>query len=161
MKIEEVFDLLGHITIFFATLDFLTTLLIYDIITDEYKKNHNPLRDNTTLKQKFVLLKNLKITDVKSEPLLIEIHNFIEEAISISEERNRFMHDQWVFDDKYLEKDTIRKIKIGGLNKWEIKTEESNHSLQDIQSLLISIGKMQYKVNDALKELKNPRSKCV
>jgi len=149
MKIdkEEVFKILGHITVYFSTLDVLTTSLIFYLVTDEYKESRKPLSDSMTLANKFRFLQSLKNDDVKNLDVLNRVMGFLDEAILIAQERNRFMHDQWEFKDDNLNNGIIKLYKITGLKDWKWKTEDGvEYNIKKLQDLLSRIGNIQGKV---------------
>ena len=148
MKIitEDVYKILGQISIFFSTLDILTTSLIFYLTTEEYKKNNKPLNDRMTLAQKFIFLKGLSDKDVKDIDVLNRVRDFLDEAIIISQERNRFIHDQWEFKKDNMNNGTIKLYKITGLKEWKWKTVGVEYDLQKLNNLLTEIGRIQGKI---------------
>lgn len=139
MRIEkdEIFNMLGHITVFFATLDFLTTSLIFYLVTDEFKENKKRLSDAMTLANKFRFLQSLADDDVKNLDVLNRVRDFLDEAILIAQERNRFMHDQWEFKEDNLKDGVIKLFKITGLKEWKWKTEDGvEYNIEKLRELL-------------------------
>ena len=150
MKKEDVFQILGHITIFFSTLDIMTTKLILELVTEEYKSKNRPLNERATLKARFRLLQSLKDHDVKSVEAITVIREFLSEALEVAEERNRFMHDQWEFKEENLIEGFINRCKSVGLVEWKLKNEKVKYTIPELTALLNRIVKLQIMVGDIL-----------
>lgn len=159
MKLEhnKIFNILGHITVFFSTLDILTTMLIIDLTTEEYQANNTPLHDRMTLGQKFAFLKILQDEDVKDIDIMNRIRNLLDDGTSVSQERNRFMHNQWEFKEENLNKGIINCFQIKGLNNWEWNTNSKEYDITRLEKLLSDIGALQKKVGDELKRLQKKK----
>ena len=156
MNQQSVFQQFGHITVFFSTLDFFVTLFIIEIVSVEYKASKQPLNDYTTLGKKLRLIQNLSETDVIAPEVLVTVKQELDEAISVANERNRFMHDQWVFDPTTLEKGIINRMAFVDLKNW--KTNSSGkipYSEADLQSLQDRIASLQELFVDALNKVKS------
>jgi len=152
MKLTQklVFEMLGRITVFYATLDLLVSKLYLELILSDKASNVN---DTDLLPTKFKALKSLKETDVVSVVALDEIKMFADDAISLAKTRNRFLHDQWVFNPNDLAAGEIRRIKLSGIKERMLKTESCTHSYQDLEDLLKNLGEMQEKVGKVLEDV--------
>ena len=114
-KNEDFFKVFGHISVFFATLDFFVTYFIMQLVNGKLlnleKKQIDSLSDRT-LGQKFQFLKKIKEGDVKDGKVWSGLQKFLDDAIKLSEKRNRFIHDQWVFDNNAIKKGEIALHKL-------------------------------------------------
>ena len=148
---EKIFQLFGYISVFYSTLDFMVTNFIAEIVNEEYKPSKNKM-DNLTLGQKLEIVKKLNTTNVKSVEALEIINKVIDEAIKVSKERNRFIHDQWVFNPNDMEKGRIHRVSIKLSEKWKMTVETSHfYTEKDLTELLTKIGKLQVDFSDATK----------
>lgn len=138
---KDFLEIFGLISVRFATLDFLATNLFFNLVVS--KNKINSIDDKTTLGQKLKLLKELKPKDVKDGNILKELSGFIQEAIKIAEERNRYMHDQWVFDKEKISLGKISRFKIikVGLHFKIIKDKEL--AIEEINDFSEKIYRMQ------------------
>lgn len=144
-KNKDFFQIIGHINIFFATLDFFASILLTEISKETYVKR--PKLD-APLGQKLRFFKNLKEEDVNDVSVLRQLKKYIDEAIDISDERNRYIHDQWVFNEQ--------KIKKGYIDRFRIKEGSKGIdgvtlSFDDLQSFLKKIGDMQKNIAPLIK----------
>lgn len=147
-KNEDFFQIIGHISIFFATLDFFVSVLLTDIVKETCTETP---KLNDTLGKKLRFLKSLAEKDVNNIVCLMELKKNIDEAIEISDERNRYIHDQWIFDEKKIKQGYIRRIKIIGTRHIKIVEEQESLSLNDLQVFLKKIGNMQKKISSLCK----------
>ncbi len=149
MTQESVFRIIGHITIFYSTLDFFVNRFIFENVTENYKLTHKPLSDFATLGQKLDLIKQLKEEDVKSVQTIKAVSMFIDEAIAVAKERNRFIHDLWKFAPEDLANNRITRLTPTNLKKWtfDFKTSEP-YTEASLNDLLNRIGQLQIKFCD-------------
>lgn len=153
---HQVFQIFGHITVFYATLDFLISAFIIEILTDSYKRSHKPFDSSSTLGKKFHYIKNIQKVDVISERILADAHSIIDEALDIANERNRFIHDNWMFSPNDLINDRIRRTTITLEDSWNFKVDHSEaYTEHDLTQLLQRIGQLQMKFGDMLDLLKH------
>lgn len=152
MTKEQIFQIFGHISVFYSTLDFFVTVFIFDIVNEEYKSINRPLRDDTTLGTKLRIIKELEESNVTSIESLQKSRIFIDEAILVSKERNRFIHDNWSFAPTDLNQGRISRMSLINLGKWGIDTEHSDfYTMEDLENLLSRLGKLQCDFLDARK----------
>lgn len=149
-KNEDFFQVIGHISVFFSTLDFMTSVLITKLIISNEKSR---FKDNTTLTQKFRIIEDYKEHEVSNIDILNELKEFMPEAIEISKKRNRFIHDQWIFRPENIEIGKIERAMVIGLEGNKTQLETFNHSLEDLYQLLNEIGSIQKKVGALLGRL--------
>ena len=152
-KNEDFFKVFGHISVFFATLDFFVTYFIMQLVNGKLlnleKKQIDSLSDRT-LGQKFQFLKKIKEGDVKDGKVWSGLQKFLDDAIKLSEKRNRFIHDQWVFDNNAIKKGEIALHKLilcevisGKQNSVGVKTQKENYTIDQLYSFLSEVGAMQ------------------
>lgn len=155
MTEEEVFQIFGRISVVYSTLDFIITVLIMEIVNDNYKSPKNALNDNMTLGKKLDIIKNLEDSDVKSAVALQSVNKFIDDAILISKERNRFMHDQWLFAPNDLAEGKISKLTLVNLRSWGIDNIKSDfYSAEDLNNQHYKLLQMVEKVHITINELR-------
>ena len=58
--------------------------------------------------------------------MLQNVNKLIDDATLISQERNRFMHDQWIFAPKDLEEGKISRLRLVNLKSWGIDSIKSD-----------------------------------
>jgi hypothetical protein len=144
MTQEGIFKIIGHITIFYATLDFFVTRFIFESVTEEYKSKNKPMTDFITLGQKLDLISNLQDIDVKSADALKQAKLSMDEAKAVAKERNRFIHDLWKFDPRDLENGQITRMSQINLKTWKYDFKVSDaYTEQDLYGLLGRIGHLQ------------------
>lgn len=149
LSIEKVMQLFGKISVFYSTLDFLVTIYILEIVNAQSNEPKNLL--HKTLGQKFNIIKNLKKEDVKSFESLQALHSIMEDAISVSNERNRFIHDQWIFNPDDLIKGKISKFSIDDFDSKVFYTEE------DFKNLLKRLEDLHNIFNQAALDIPNSK----
>lgn len=157
-KNEDFFQILGQISVFFATLDVLTTSVILALVKKEKFSELKPLSDNTTLQQKLLWIKRLNEGCVKNTEALNELKGFIDEAIKVAEERNRYIHDQWLFNPEKIVEGRTTRFKLIGLKNFTCNFEPKDFSLDDFYLFKDEIAKLQIKmgsISDKLGLLKN------
>jgi hypothetical protein len=147
---EEYFEILGQITVFFSTLDSITTTIIVKITREDVPLQ---MSDTMTLKQKFRILEKYSDKDVVDNNILVEIKNILPEAPEISEKRNRFIHDQWVFDENTLKDDKILRYRLKGIKSRSFESEKSFHEKKEFKILLREIGSIQEYLSKYLNQL--------
>lgn len=144
---DDFLQIIGHISAAFALLDFVTMMLICRLIDGENFKKLK-IKDKTTLGQKLRILKKLEhvITDY---PLcLSELKKILPEAIKIADERNRYIHDQWIFDER-IASGNITRLRIKRKNECNInviKTEEKTFNIDFLCVFLNQIISVQDKI---------------
>lgn len=155
MNREYIFQIIGQTTIFYATLDFLVTRFIIDMASLQFKATEKGFRDTTTLGQKLRIIEKWNDEDVISVSILNEVKLHLEDAILLSQERNRFMHDQWLFDPKDLTQGFIKRISFTDLTTWNTESNLSDpYCIEDFNKLLERIAKQQISFSVYLDKLK-------
>ncbi|MFA7419334.1 MAG: hypothetical protein WCZ90_06570 [Melioribacteraceae bacterium] len=151
---ESFFQLFGHINVFFATIDFIVTLVIYRLLKFENFKN-SPINEKTTLKQKFRILKDVKAENVYDLNALKKINNFVDEAIELSEKRNRFIHDQWLFAPDLINEGKIGRLNLNKISMGSFTPQQETHSYEELVEFINKLGNMQKLVNYVFNLLPN------
>jgi len=151
MKNEDFEKVLGKISIFFATLDFLSSRLIVELDIQDVEKL---FKSNATLNQKFGLLNKLTETQVKQRETFKKLKEILPKAIDLSEQRNRFIHDQWVFNPNNISEGKIERIEIVNFHKSNFKIQKTIHTIENLYALLGEIGKIQIQIGNLLNEIK-------
>ncbi len=146
---EDFFKLFGHISVFFATWDMLTNILIFRLV-----KNPN-IDSRMTLGEKIKYLGHLDSNEVDDLDVLKDIKDFIEEsARDVSQERNRYIHDQWIFKESDIDEGKIERSEI--VLKPESKDlhlKTTRFSIADIEKFLVKVGACQKKTTDLIARL--------
>lgn len=143
---DDFFKVFGEISVHFATLDFLTTLLIFRLVRVERIEKKSPVDDRTTLGQKFRLLKELQDEQVYDQDVLKELRQILAHAIELSQERNRYIHDRWEFAGNTIAKGEIRRLTFTELDKWLMPSETRKFTLAELQDFRGDIDDMQNKI---------------
>ena len=160
MTQQIVIQKIGHITVFFSTLDFFVTRFIIELVTDDYKATKPSLNDNTTLGAKLARIEKLQDQDVISPQVLQHIKNFLPEAMEVSRIRNRFMHDQWVFNPETLAKGIINRVEFTDLKGWNTDSKlPMPYTEKDLEDVLSRIGALQTVFANAVETLQRPPAK--
>ncbi|MCL4840478.1 MAG: hypothetical protein KJZ79_01475 [Bryobacteraceae bacterium] len=103
---EDFFMVLGHISVLFATWDLFATLLLLRLMSSPSSATR---LSDATLGRKISILGALGPEEVVDPSLLGEVHQFLSTARETAEMRNRFIHDQWLFDAVNVEKGIITR----------------------------------------------------
>lgn len=150
---EDFFQVFGHISIFFATWDFFVTAIIIRIVHAHYKL---PDLSGLTLGQKLRYLEGLKPEQSLNASVLARIQSALPQAIEMSKQRNRFIHDQWVFSPDNIKKGCIDRIPlkvVAGAGHRTFSLEAETYSLSHLYEFLGKIGDQQKAFHEFLNEL--------
>jgi hypothetical protein len=150
---EDFFQVFGHISIFFATWDFFVSTIITRVAGPDCKLSN---LYGATLGRKLQYLKSLKPEQSLNGPVLRQIQSALPMAIEISNQRNRFIHDQWVFNpDKIkhglIDRLTLKSCEVAGSITFSSDTE--THSLVDLYEFLGKIGEQQKVFGELLNQI--------
>jgi hypothetical protein len=138
---NDFFQEIGHISVFFATLDLFVSQVI-----DELTPYPAPFKENSTLGQKLNILGDFKSEDVINPEMLAHLKTFLPRAKVAAAERNRYIHDQWIFDPKLISQGRIRR------NRYSLKTLDSKEmSIQDLTIFRDELGELQKVFAQAIK----------
>ncbi|MBN1292662.1 MAG: hypothetical protein JXB48_12550 [Candidatus Latescibacteria bacterium] len=155
---EDFFQVFGRICIFFATLDFFVSEVIIRLI----KTNRQiQLSENMTLGQKFKIISDLSPDQVIDPDILFDIKKILPEAIDVSRERNRYIHDQWVFNPELISKGKINRFTLNFPPQTAYINKQTELTINDLDAFLKRIGELQKKFGaflDRLPSINNKRS---
>jgi hypothetical protein len=118
---ETFFQVFGHISVFFATWDFIVSLLISRLST-------------------------LKPDETVNPELLARVQPVLPTAIEISNKRNRFIHDQWVFKPDGIRDGVIHRFSLRlteGPTGRLVEGEPEKYTLPELYEFLNEIGRQQ------------------
>ncbi len=146
---EDFFEVIGRISVSFATLDFFTSELIRRLLPID-KKSQIPFTNRTTLGKKFNILEKMTDEKVIDSDVLADVHKVITEAQEVSLERNRYIHDQWVFNPKKISQGKIVRLKMDVSTNYN---EETELTLRELYDFLNRIGELQKQFAGFLKRL--------
>lgn len=149
---DDFFRVIGHISVFFATLDLFTSEVIVRLMPGD-PTTTPPFPENSTLGQKLALLEKLKSTEVTNSDVLLDLQEGLPRAQAAAKERNRYMHDQWVFDSGLIAQGRIRRVRL--VFGSPLKANIQELTIQDLQAFLSEVGELQKVFAQALKIL-NP-----
>ena len=130
---DDFYILFGKISTLFSSLDFFVTSVILKLIKNPTTKK---ITNNTTLGQKLRILKSLTPSDVVDIEILNCTNSIINTAIIVSDDRNRFIHDLWVFNESNISQGIITKHRMTGLNDFELRVGEDicEYTLKDLDA---------------------------
>src|SRR5271169_6971775 len=97
---EDFFRIIGHISVFFATVDFFVSEVMIRLTA--LPGASVPFSDTATLGQKFERLGKLTSGDVTNPEVLSALHVELPRARAVAKERKRYIHDQWVFEPQLV-----------------------------------------------------------
>lgn len=100
------------------------------------------INDRTTLGQKLNILSKLEEKDVEHPLVIIDLKKLLPEACEIAEERNRYIHDQWIFNELKIAKGEINRLKIKRKNQLNINVFETDEKTFNINSLKDFLNKV-------------------
>jgi hypothetical protein len=133
---EDFFQVFGHISVYFATFDFLTTLTILRLVDGRIVDQSLRMNDRNTLQQKFRLIERLEPHHVTNLAVLQELQGLLPEAVSVGETRNRFIHDQWMFAPDAIPTGRITRIRLEGLESGMFRLVSEETTLADLYAFL-------------------------
>jgi hypothetical protein len=148
----DFFQVFGHISVFFATWDILLTMLLVRLVREEIEL---PDLARATLGQKLRFLEGLTSGQVSRPEVLDRLFKILPDAIAVSEERNRFIHDQWVFAPSGIPNGEITRITFQSIPGRRFNTIEKKLSIRDLNAFLRSVGHQQQIFGSFLTELES------
>ena len=141
---ENFFQVLGQISVFFATLDLFVSEVILSMCAPTSTNKWPPFNERTTLGQKLEYLEQTTQEDVSNPDVLADVHKALPEAITVSRERNRYIHDQWIFGPDDIPKGQIDRVTLvvgdGGMS---FRGERITLTIQELYAFCSRIGKLQ------------------
>lgn len=158
---EHFFLVIGHICIYFSTLDFFVTAVILVLVDRKRYATGFPVGHNATLGQKLRFLKELSVSDVTNAEVLKDIQASIDGAILVSKKRNRFIHDQLVFSPDEVAKGNIERVKLKIKKDYTFDWDSEKINMRDLYDLLGEIGHYQGLYGQFINRLNSPRTRCI
>ena len=146
---EEIFQFIGHVTVFYATLDVFMAILCHTLVPYGSPVRRK-IRGSMTLGQRSQLLAELDADTVTSPQTLIELQKVLPEIIKLSEIRNRFIHDQWVFDEQNLKRGEIDSFRIELSKDGKLLRDTTRYTRETMNSLIGRIGEAQKVVGNVM-----------
>ena len=104
---EDFFARIGRVSLLFATLDFYTS----EILARLQSGSSLPFKDTDTLGRKLKVMADLGSIGPEYQDLLAQLQAHLPTALAIAAERNRFIHDLWVFDAPLVAAGRIRRVR--------------------------------------------------
>lgn len=136
---DDYFKSFGKISALFATLDFVVTEIILKIAKAEGNDFKLP-RETATLGNKLRLLQESSASSAFALNVKKTLSNILPTAINIADERNRYIHDQWIFNPSTISSGKIDRIKLtstGLKERITLSIEEIKAFENDIASIQI------------------------
>jgi hypothetical protein len=147
---DDFFRILGHISVFFATLDLFASEVILRL-TGWTSGTALPFGETATLGHKLTLLGEMRPEHVANSAVLLDLQRELPRAQTAARERNRYIHDQWIFDPTLIPQGRIRRA------RWPLgQAAVQELTLQELHSFLQEIGQLQRVFAGALRIL-HPR----
>jgi hypothetical protein len=141
---EDFFEVFGLISVQFATLDVFVTLSILRLVAHDQRVKKIAMNNRTTLGQKIRIIQRLESRNVVKHDVLVQLHQLLPTALILSEKRNRFIHDLWLFDPEAVWIGKITRLTIEQLPNWKFApTRAEEHSLDSLREFVNEIGSMQ------------------
>ncbi|MCS0413215.1 hypothetical protein ND932_15230 [Vibrio diabolicus] len=146
-KNEDYFTIIGKISIFFSTVDLFATELILKLNSIEANKFRLP-KETATLGMKIGFLEDLVVAHPDAKNALDYIYENLASIKKVSNERNRYMHDQWVFAPDRIKSGNIDRIRLtsSGLK------ETTTLSYSDLITFCNEVGQVQQVFAEAIRK---------
>ncbi|WP_394237098.1 hypothetical protein [Pseudomonas anguilliseptica] len=135
---DDYFRIFGRISILFATLDFGVTELILKIAKaegDDFKLPHN----TATLGNKLRFLQSSSVSSAYALEIKNSLSSILPKAVAIADERNRYIHDIWIFNPNTITSGKIDRIQLSSTGL----KERVSLSIEEIQAFENDIGYIQ------------------
>lgn len=116
---EDLMTKIGRLSVFFSTWDLLVTLVLLRLCPETHR-----LRENETLGQKLTRLEKLQTSSVTNPEILAGLQATIAQAQKVAVERNRFLHDQIVFNLDMLRTGKLERVRIRQTKEGKITFEK-------------------------------------
>jgi hypothetical protein len=143
---EEFFQIIGRVSIVFATMDFFATQIIFRLTSAEEYESLK-IGDNTTLGTKLYKMNKINAIDNTYPSVINELRKILPKAIAISKERNRYMHDLWIFKESDICNGEICRVRPRRKNSLNINTSDMDNNvtlkIHDLYSFCDEIIKIQ------------------
>jgi hypothetical protein len=141
---ETFFQIFGHISVFFATWDFLVTTIITRLVCPQ--RIELKRLEGATLGQKLHYLQGIGEADTVNPELYRRLQAVLPKALKVAELRNRFIHDQWKFAPEDVNRGVIERhaLKLGQVDsEVTFAFVSERYSLEQLYEFLGEIGEQQ------------------
>ncbi len=144
---EDFFEIIGKVTVFFSTVDLLATELISKFKSIETEPFKLP-KETATLGMKIGFIEKIVVTSPQAIAALNHIYENLTFIKEVANERNRYMHDQWIFNQEIIKSGRIERIRLtsSGLK------ESTSLSYDDLNNFCNEVGKVQSIFAEAMKK---------
>ena len=139
---EEIFQLIGHISVFYSTLDMILATACHTLIPFGATERRS-LRPNMTLGQRARLLEDLDPHTTINPDALLDFQKHIPEIVELAGLRNRFLHDQWLFSDKALKEGVMIAHRFEFTADGELRQSDTRFTVESFREVLNRVGRAQ------------------
>ena len=136
----DFFTIIGEINTLFSTLDFVVTLMLSNLISDNHKAAAVITNDISSLRMKIDLSTKLAQVKISKAELNRDFQTFCKKAQEFRVQRNRFVHDLWILEESNLAKGKVRRQEIRQLSKHDFKFNPAVHTLEELQRFSNELG---------------------
>jgi hypothetical protein len=151
---KEFMQVFGHISVFFATLDFIVTQGLVRLLTPEARdKAKIKTLSKGTLPEKLIIIQNLSPNDVIDPGVLDKLRTLLPEALEAGQKRNRLIHDQWEFNDQNIANGKIRRLTLRWLPDGRVDLQIDETTIDELYEYLNEIGSLQIQFSAIFKQL--------
>src|SRR5260370_37572387 len=138
---KDFMQVFGHISVFFATLDFIVTHGLVRLLTAEARdKAKIKTLSNGTLPEKLIIIQNLSPNQVIDPTVLAHLKSLLPEACKAGKKRNRLIHDQWEFNDQNIANGKIRRLTLRWFPDGRVSLQFDETTLAELYEFLKEIG---------------------
>jgi len=144
---EEFQIVIGEICLVFSTTDWYTTTLMFFLFDKSKTNKYTKVSEQTTLGQKFKMLKEAKPEEVTNQEILATLHGFVDDAIRLADKRNRYIHDLWMFNEQLLQEGRFRRMKMRKLGEnTHFVLHWTDHNVQEVRDFRDQLIALQQKL---------------
>ena len=99
--------------------------------------------DRTTLGQKLTILEHLTEDEVSDPNVLNDIQKALPDVQEVSRERNRYIHDQWIFRPDDIPEGKIGRAKLDIAQDGGLSIDTTELTIEELYKFLNRIGEFQ------------------
>jgi len=146
---SQVFQMIGHLSVFYSTLDFFVEVLILGLVGPEKSS-----KAGVTLGQRLKFLQKLDPADTKNPAVFGEFLTYLPEFLVLADKRNRLLHDQWNFSEENLERGVVALMRIDlDSDDFVGMLRFADYELSFFETLLSEVGEAQKVVMSSVTQL--------
>jgi hypothetical protein len=123
MTNKEFLEKLGNLIVQFQSLEKVIEFIIWIQITDDQNIG-KIITSEHSFRNKCNILINIGRETYKESKLLSDLEELVTEAITIEEDRNKYIHSGWILNETEERKETITRYKIASKRKGLIQNME-------------------------------------